>query len=382
MQRIYLDANATTPALPEVIEAMRPYWAERFGNASSVHGEGRRARAALEGARDAVAKLIGGKAGELTFTSGGTESDNLALFGILRAGDHVIVSAIEHDAVLHAADALERFGVRVTRVGCDGSGVVHPDAVRDAMTPGTRLVSVMIANNETGAIQPVAEIAEVVHSAGALLHTDAVQGCGKIPVDVVAMSTDLLTISAHKMHGPQGVGALWVRTGVKLERMQHGGGHERGRRSGTENVAGIAGFGCAARLAQEWMAAGGEAKTAALRDSMEAALRERISDFAVNGEGAARVPNTSSMRFAGASTEELVIALDLNGIAVSGGSACQSGTTEPSHVLRAMGLPDAEARSSIRVSLSRLTTAEEVAHATDVLVVAVEQLRSVSRSRM
>ncbi len=253
MRRIYMDANATTPVLPAVVEAMRPYWEERFGNASAVHGFGRGARAAIDGAREDLAALIGAKPNALTFTSGGTESDNLALFGVLEAGDHLVISMIEHDAVLHASDALEARGVRVSRVGCDADGVVHAEAVAAAMTPQTKLVSVMLANNETGAIQPVHAIAEVAHAGGALLHTDAVQACGKIAVDVAALGCDLLSLSAHKMHAPQGVGALWVRSKVELEPILHGGTQERRRRAGTENVAGIVGFGKAAVLARAWM---------------------------------------------------------------------------------------------------------------------------------
>ena len=376
MRRIYMDANATTPVLPEVLQAMQPFWADRFGNASAVHGFGRGARAAVDGAREQVALLIGARAAEITFTSGGTESDNLALFGMLRAADHLVVSAIEHDAVLHAADALEAMGVHVSRVACDANGIVDPGAVQAALRDDTKLVSVMLANNETGAMQPVETIADIVHAHGALLHTDAVQAGGKIAMDVQALRCDLLSLSAHKMHGPQGVGALWMRGGLKLRPMLHGGSHERQRRAGTENVTGIVGFGAAAELTAAWLKAGAGASLAALRDRLELSLRERIADVAVNSGHVERLPNTSSQCFAGVNAEELVIALDLQGLAISGGSACQSGAIEPSHVLRAMGLSGEQARSSVRFSLSRLTTEEEVDAVAAIVTAAVARLRS------
>jgi cysteine desulfurase len=378
MRRIYMDANATTPLLPEVADVMRPWWESSFGNASAVHSFGREARGAIERARDQLARLIGARATEITFTSGGTESDNLALFGLLEAGDHLTVSAIEHDAVLHAADALEaRGGVSVSRIACDAQGVVSAEAVKAALRPETRLVSVMVANNETGVLQPMSEIAEVVHAAGALLHTDAIQACGKMPVDVRALGCDLLSVSAHKMYAPQGVGALWVRGGVTLRPMMHGGSHERRRRAGTENVAGIAGLGAAADLASRWMDAGGTDRLCGLRRHFERLLLERIDGISVNGADAERLPNTASVRFSGVEAESLVIALDMQGLAVSGGSACQSGAIEPSHVLRAMGLDDADARSSVRFSLLRTVTAEEVEAAADLVAAAVARLRSV-----
>lgn len=375
MQRIYLDANATTPVLPDVLRAMEPHWNARFGNASAVHAFGRDARDAVDGARDQVAALIGGKPSEVTFTSGGTESDNLALFGILKSGDHLVVSAIEHDAVLHAADALEAAGVAVTRVLPDSEGVIQPEAIAAAMQPNTRLVSVMLANNETGAIQPIAKIGKIAHKYDALLHTDAVQAAGKIPVHVDYLRCDLLSLSAHKMHAPQGVGALWVRKGVTLRPMLHGGTHERRRRAGTENVPGIVGFGAAAALASEWLASDGPQQLQQRRDHLQEALLA-LGDAAVNSGNAERVSNTLSIRFAGVNAEELVIALDLQGLAMSGGSACQSGAIEPSHVLRAMGLNDEAAHTSVRFSLSRLTTDEEVERAIAITSTAVRRLRS------
>ncbi|MEZ2348499.1 cysteine desulfurase family protein [Terriglobus sp. RCC_193] len=375
MPRIYLDANATTPVLPDVLRAMEPHWNARFGNASAVHAFGRDARDAVDAARDQVAALIGGKPAEVTFTSGGTESDNLALFGILKPGDHLIVSAVEHDAVLHAADTLEATGVAVTRVLPDSEGVIQPEAIAAAMQPNTRLVSVMLANNETGVIQPIAKIGKIAHKHDALLHTDAVQAAGKIPVHVDYLRCDLLSLSAHKMHAPQGVGALWVRKGVTLRPMLHGGTHERRRRAGTENVPGIVGFGAAAALASEWLASEGPQQLQQRRDRLQTALLD-LGDAAINSGNAERVPNTLSIRFAGVNAEELVIALDLQGLAISGGSACQSGAIEPSHVLRAMGLNDEEAHTSVRFSLSRLTTDEEVDRAIAITSTAVRRLRS------
>ncbi len=375
-RRVYLDANATTPVLPEVVDAMRPFWEERFGNAAAVHGFGRGARAAVEGAREQLAGLLNARPSEIIFTSGGTESDNQALFGLLEAGDHLIVSAIEHDAVLHAAEALRERGVEVTYVPCDSSGVVHAGTVQEALTPRTRLVSVMAANNETGVLQPVAAIAEAAHRAGAWMHTDAVQACGKIAVDVTALECDLLSVSGHKMHGPQGVGALWVRGGVPVRSLLHGGGHERRRRAGTENVPGIVGLGKAAAMAAEYLANNQAVRLHALRDRLEDSLRSALTDTSINGDGAARLPNTSNLLFLGVQAEELVIALDLQGIAASGGSACQSGTIEPSHVLHAMGLSDSAARSSVRFSLSRLTADEDIDCAATVVAGAVTRMRA------
>ena len=375
MPRIYMDSNATTPVLPAVLQAMEPHWNARFGNASAVHAFGRDARDAVDAARDQVAALIGGKPAEVTFTSGGTESDNLALFGVLNPGDHLVVSAIEHDAVLHAADALEKQGIAVARVLPDSDGIIQPEAIAAAMQPNTRLVSVMTANNETGVIQPIAKIGKIAHKHDALLHTDAVQAAGKIPVHVDYLRCDLLSLSAHKMHAPQGVGALWVRKGITLRPMLHGGTHERRRRAGTENVPGIVGFGAAAQLASEYLATDGPQFLQQRRDRLQVALLE-LGDAAVNSGDAERVPNTLSIRFAGVNAEELVIALDLQGLAISGGSACQSGAIEPSHVLRAMGMSDADAHSSVRFSLSRLTTDGEVDAAIAITSAAVRRLRS------
>jgi cysteine desulfurase len=396
MQRIYMDANATTPVLPEVVEAMRPFWTEGFGNASSIHQQGQHARAAVERSREAVAELLGCRAAELVFTSGGTESDNLAVFGIfgdalgtmVAPGEHMITSRIEHHAVLHAAEALAESGVEVTFLPCTPEGVIEPATLANALRPNTRLVSVMLANNETGAIQPVKKLADLAHAAGALFHTDAVQGAGKLRLDVKELGCDLLSISGHKMYAPQGTGVLYVRRGVRLRPMFFGGLHERGRRAGTENVAGIVGLGKAAEMAQAWLGdeagdgpmAGGIEELTQLRDRLEQGILAEVEDAGVNGAGAARVANTSNLYFDHVEAEALVIALDLKGLAVSGGSACQSGATEPSHVLTSMGLSEARARASLRFSLSRMTTENEVERAIKLVVAAVARLRELSPS--
>jgi cysteine desulfurase len=374
-----MDANATTPLLPEVVEAMRPFWMAEFGNASSIHQQGQNARAAVDQARESVARLLGCRASEVVFTSGGTESDNLGLFGVLAPGDHLITTAIEHHAVLHAAEALAERGVEVTFLPCNAHGVVEVAALEAALKPNTRLVSVMLANNETGAIQPVSELAEKAHAAGALFHTDAVQGAGKIALDVNALGCDLLSLAGHKMYAPQGTGALYVRRSVRLQPMFFGGMHERGRRPGTENVAGLVGLGRAADLARDWLADGASAaELTRLRDRLERGILDRVDEAGVNGGGAVRTANTANLYFDHVEAEALVIALDLKGLAVSGGSACQSGATEPSHVLTAMGLSDARARASVRFSLSRLTTQEEVDIAVELVPTAVARLRELS----
>jgi cysteine desulfurase len=378
MRRIYMDANATTPLLPEVVEAMRPFWIEEFGNASSIYQRGQHARAAVDGARESVARMLGCRAAEVVFTSGGTESDNLALFGVLKAGDHLITSSIEHHAVLHAAQALAERGVEVTFLRCNAQGVVEVEALQAALRHNTRLVSVMLGNNETGAVQPVRELAAVAHAAGALFHTDAVQGAGKVPIDVAQLGCDLLSVAGHKMYAPQGTGVLFVRKNVRLEPMFFGGSHERQRRPGTENVPGIVGLGKAAELAQAWMADGGAERLAVLRDRLEQGILARVEEAGVNGGGVARTANTTNIYFDHVEAEALVIALDLKGLAVSGGSACQSGATEPSHVLTAMGLGEARARASVRFSLSRMTTEDEVNAVVEMVPGVVARLRELS----
>ncbi|WP_353069320.1 cysteine desulfurase family protein [Tunturibacter empetritectus] len=477
MRRIYLDANATTPLLPEVFEAMRPFFLEHYGNASSIHQQGQFARAAVDHARDSIARLLHCRTSEIVFTSGGTESDNLALFGTLGSpkltGEpaHLITTSIEHDAILRAAQSLTAKNVEVTFLPSTPQGLIEPAALLAAIRPNTKLVSVMFANNETGVIQPIATLAAIAHAAGALFHTDAVQVVGRLPLDLSPKGplkdVDLLTLSGHKIYAPKGIGALFVRRNVRLAPMFHGGSHERQRRAGTENVAGIVALGKAAELAQQWLAetpatnpaenpstiinpstskhpsiitnpgvpaqssgpttepgapsfapfakgglppspgsapapepgapyidsdvwASGASPTAlldradsptqltALRDRLEQRILSQVEECGVNGAGAPRVSNTTSLYFDHIEAEALVIALDLKGLSVSGGSACQSGATEPSHVLTAMGLSPARARASIRFSLSRLTTAEEIDLALTLIPAAVARLRDLS----
>ncbi len=382
MHRIYMDANATTPLLPEVFEAMRPFYLEHYGNASSIHQQGQHARSAVDHAREAIARLLHCRPSEVVFTSGGTESDNLALFGVLSPGDHLITSSIEHHAVLHAAQSLTARGVEVTFLPVSPQGLVEPAALLAALRPNTRLVSIMYANNETGVIQPIDALAGIAHAGGALFHTDAVQTGGKLPLDVSAhgflKDVDLLTLSGHKIYAPKGIGILYVRRSVRLSPMFHGGSHERQRRAGTENVAGIVGLGKAAELSSEWLKTEGPAKLAALRDRLEQGILSQIDEAGVNGAGAPRVCNTTNIYFDHVEAEALLIALDLKGLSVSGGSACQSGAAEPSHVLTAMGLSAARARASIRFSLSKLTTEEEVDEALKLIPAAVAHLRELS----
>ena len=376
MRRIYLDANATTPLLAEVLEEMRPFLVGQFGNASSIHQEGQLARSAVEQARGRVALLLGCRPSEVVFTSGGTESDNLAVFGSVKSGDHVISSSVEHHAVLHAVERLADRGVEVTVVPVDGEGVVSAEDVRRALRPNTRLVSVMMANNETGVLQPVEAIGRITREAGVRFHVDPVQGAGKVAIDVEAIGCDLLSISGHKMHGPQGTGALFVRRRTRLEPLFAGGAHERQRRAGTENVAGIVGLGKAAECAREGLRGGAVERVRELRDRLETGLREFASG--VNGARTARVPNTANVWFASLDGEALVIGLDLKGLAVSSGAACSSGASEPSHVLRAMGLPIERARASLRFSLHRQTTVEEIDRAIELVATQVVRLRELS----
>jgi cysteine desulfurase len=384
MRRIYMDANATTPLLPEVLEAMRPWFIESFGNASSIHQHGQHARAAVEQAREHVARLVGCRAAEIVFTSGGTESDNSALFGLLRPGDHLITSSIEHHAVLHAAERLRDRSIEVTFLPVSAEGVVDPDEVRRALRPNTKLISVMFANNETGAIQPVEAIGQIAQEADVFFHTDAVQAAGKLSIDVKTIGCDLLSISGHKMHAPQGVGVLYVRRGTQLEPMLFGGAHERQRRAGTENVPGIVGLGKAAEIALHGLPAlagvnnGSIARLAALRDRLEQGILAAVDECAVNSAHAPRVANTANFYFDHLEGEALVIALDLKGIATSGGSACMSGATEPSHVLTAMGLSPVRARAGVRFSLSKLNTDADIEAALAIVPAAVARLRELS----
>ena len=372
-----MDANATTPLAPEVVDAMLPCWIENFGNGSSIHLEGQQARAAVGRARETLSEFFNCHEAEVVFNSGGTEGDNTAIFGALRAGDHLITTSIEHSAVLRAAERAESDGVEVTFLPPLPNGLIDPEAVRHAMSPKTRLISVMLANNETGVIQPVEEIGRIAAEAGALFHIDAVQGAGKMKIDVRRFGCHLCSISAHKMYGPKGVGALFVKRGTPIDPLIVGGSHERRRRAGTENVAGIVGLGKAAELAMEHLEDGTMKALAGLRDRLEAGVLE-ISGTGVNGAGAPRVANTTNISFDRAEGEALVIALDLKGIAVSGGSACHSGSTEPSHVLMAMGLDKRLAGASLRFSLLRTATAEDVEHVLSVVPQAVEQIRALT----
>jgi cysteine desulfurase len=378
MQRVYLDNNATTPLVPEVFEAMRPYFVEKFGNASSIHQQGQQARAAIERARESVAGLLNCRAAEVVFTSGGTEGDNLALFGLAQPGDHVITSAIEHHAVLNSSHRLEQMGCSVTYVPVDGQALVDPGDVRRALRPETRLISIMMANNETGVLQPVKEIAGIAAEADVYFHTDAVQAAGKVPLDVKEIGCDLLTISAHKIHGPQGAGALFVRKGTLLQPLLYGGRHERSRRAGTENLAGIVGLGKAAEIARAGFTDGSVTRLAELRDRLEKTIVERVEQVAVNSGGVTRVPNTTNISFDCIEGEAMVIALDLKGLSISTGAACSSGAIDPSHVLTAMGLPAERARGSTRFSLGKQNTAEDVEFAMSLVPEVVARLRELS----
>ncbi len=375
MHRVYLDNNATTPVLPEVFEAMRPYFGEQFGNASSIHHHGQETRAAVENARESVARLLGCSASEIVFTSGGTESDNLAIAGLAKPGDHVITSSIEHHAVLHAVKHLEEIGCEITVLPVDGQCRVDPEDVKRALRPNTKLITIMMANNETGVLQPVEEIGRVAAEAGVLFHTDAVQAAGKISVDVKRIGCQALSISGHKIHGPQGTGALFLKKGTRLQPLFYGGRHERSRRAGTENVPGIVGLGKAAELAKEALDSG---PTRELRNRLEQSVLNRIEDTSVNGAGSPRVANTTNIRFDHIEGESLVIALDLKGLAVSTGAACSSGAIEPSHVLIAMGLRPEEARSSIRFSLGKQTIQADIDFACCLLPETVARLRDLS----
>ena len=380
--RIYLDHNATTPLHPLAADRMAQAMREVWGNASSVHHFGQQAKAALDEARGSVATLLGADAAEVVFTAGGTESDNLAIRGAAEALEpagrkHLITTAIEHEAVLNTMKSLARRGWRVTTLPVDATGIVSPDRLREAITDDTALVSVMHANNEIGTIQPVAELAAIAHEHGALVHTDAVQTAGKLPLDVRALGVDLLSIAGHKFYGPKGTGALWVRRGVRLLSPLTGGRQERSRRAGTENVPALVGLGVAAEAAGRTLAAEG-GRLAALRDRLEAGILATITGSARNGAQAPRVPNTSNISIDRIESESVLIGLDLAGIAVSSGSACSSGTLEPSHVLKAMGLPHLRTLGSIRFSLGASNTDADIDRVLEVLPPLVEKLRSLT----
>lgn len=390
MPRVYLDHNATTPVEPAVLDAMLPYFSAEFGNAASIHTPGQRARAAVETAREQVAVLIGARPQEIVFTSGGTESDNHAIFGIVRnaAGvtKHIITTQIEHEAVLNACQALEKEGgtvagdrkaIEVTYLSVDSNGMVDSEAVRDAIRPQTALITVMHANNELGSVQPLEEIGRIAAQNDIFFHTDAVQSAGKIPVDVNALGVDLLAISGHKFYAPKGIGALYIRGGTRLRQLLYGGHHQRGFRPGTENVPGIVGLGKAAELARLSLCED-TARISRLRDELERGLLTRIPQARGNAAHGERTPNTTNILFPGIEGEALIIALDLKGLACSTGAACSSGAVEPSHVLTAIGLAPDEARASIRFSLGRHTSGEEISAALDIVPSAVAQLRELS----
>ena len=382
--RIYFDHNATTPVDTAVVETMTRTLNTEFGNPSSVHHFGQQAKARLDDARSAVAALIGGEPSEIVFTSGGTEADNFAIRGVLEAMEptgrrHVVSTTIEHEAVLNTLRVLGKRGLSFTLLPVDQSGVVSPDALRQAITKDTALVTVMHANNEIGTIQPIAELAAIAHEHGAVFHTDAVQSVAKIPVNVRTLGVDLLALSAHKFYGPKGAGALWIKRGTRVAAILTGGKHERNRRAGTENVPAIAGLGVAAALAAQKGAAE-QARVGALRDRLEAGVLARVKGTAVNGAREPRVPNTTNISFDRVEAESLLIALDLSGVAVSTGSACSSGTLEPSHVLKAMGLPAHRTQNSIRFSLGHANTAEDVDRVIGALPAIVNKLRSLTRA--
>ena len=392
MRRVYLDYNATTPVEPQVLDAMLPYFSADFGNAASIHSFGQKARAAVETAREQVAALIGARPQEIVFTSGGTESDNHAIFGIAFSSltsftslasstsasrPHIITSAIEHEAVLNACQALEKEGVHVTYLPINRDGQMDLAELRRALRPETVLITIMHANNELGTIQPLEEIGRIAKEADVYFHTDAVQSAGKIPIDVNKYRVDLLSISGHKLYAPKGIGALYIRGGTRLRQLLYGGHHQRGFRPGTENVAGIVGFGKAAELARESLSEDA-LRISGLRDGLQKGLLDRVPHSRVNAGAAPRTPNTTNLVFPGVEGEALLIALDLKGLACSTGAACSSGAVEPSHVLTAIGLPPEEARASLRFSLGRHTTQPDIDFALSVVPAAVAQLRELS----
>jgi cysteine desulfurase len=390
MNRVYLDYNATTPVEPEVLDAMLPYFSAEFANAASIHTPGQRARAAIETAREQVAALIGARPQEIVFTSGGTESDNHAIFGVVGQAflpvsssrnanslAHIITTAVEHEAVLNTCQALEKEGVRVAYLPTNRDGQIDLEDLRRVLQPETTLITIMHANNELGTVQPLEEIGRIAKTADVYFHTDAVQSAGKVRIDVNALQVDLLSISGHKLYGPKGIGALYVRGGTRLRQLLYGGHHQRGFRPGTENVAGIVGLGKAAEIARKSLAEDAQ-RVSALRDKLQQGLLQRVPQSRVNGGGAPRTPNTSNIVFPGVEGEALLIALDLKGLACSTGAACSSGAVEPSHVLTAIGLPPEEARASLRFSLGRHTTSADIDFALNVVPAAVAQLRELS----
>jgi cysteine desulfurase len=379
MRRVYLDHNASTPVHPEVVAEMLPYFGERFGNPSSVHGFGREAREGLDTARDRIARFLGVGPDEIVFTSGGTESDNLAIKGTAaaRGRGHIITSQVEHQAVLRSCQALEQQGFAVTYLPVDGRGLVDPEAVRGAIRPDTILVTIMHANSEVGTVEPVEAIGRIAREHGVPFHVDGVQTLGKLPINVAAWGIDLLSFSSHKVYGPKGVGGLYIRKGTRMAGIQHGGEHERRRRAGTENVAGIVGFGKAVEIRGRELAAEA-ARLATLRDRLVDGIRARVPDVRLNGHPVHRLPGTANLSFRLVESESVVLGLDLKGIGVSAGSACTSGNVEPSYVLVAMGVPADWAMGAVRYSLGRDTTAEDVDYVIDAVEPLIGKLRAVS----
>ena len=391
MNRVYLDYNATTPVEPEVLDAMLPYFSAEFGNAASIHTPGQKARAAVETAREQVAVLIGARPQEIVFTSGGTESDNHAIFGVVAqpllavrpsattalSSPHIVTTAIEHEAVLNTCQSLEKQGVAVTYLQVNREGQIDLEELKNSLRPESVLVTIMHANNELGTLQPLEEIGQIAKEADVYFHTDAVQSAGKIPIDVNNLHVDLLSLSGHKFYGPKGIGALYIRGGTRLRQLFYGGHHQRGFRPGTENVAGIVGFGKAAEIARESLDADAR-NISALRDKLQQGMLDRVPQSRVNAATAPRTPNTTNLVFPGLEGEALLIALDLKGLACSTGAACSSGAVEPSHVLTAIGLSADDARASLRFSLGRHTTQGDIDFALQVVPAAVEQLRELS----
>jgi cysteine desulfurase len=382
-RKVYLDHNASTPVHPDVIQAMLPYFGERFGNPSSVHGFGREARDGMETAREQVSRFLKVKKEEIVFTSGGTESDNMAIKGIAHARrrGHIITSQIEHHAVLRACENLEENGFEVTYLPVDGYGMVDPEDVRRAIRPDTILVTLMHANSEAGTIQPMREIGRITREMEIPLHVDGVQTVGKVPIDVDAFGIDLLSFSGHKIYGPKGVGGLYIRRGTKMVSVQHGGEHERSRRAGTENVAGIVGLGEALEIRAREMTAEG-VRLSALRDRLGDEVRARIPEVRLNGHPTERLPGTCNLCFRGVESESIVLGLDLKGIGVSAGSACTSGNVEPSYVLVAMGVPVEWAMGAVRSSLGHGTSGEDIDYVVESIVPLVAKLRSLSAARV
>jgi len=380
-RRVYLDHSATTPVRAEVLAVMMPYFSAAFGNASSVHRWGQEAKLGVDTAREKVAHLIGATPREIIFTAGGTEADNLAIRGVTQSlkskGNHIITSQIEHHAIIHTCEALEKQGFDVTYVGCDRYGMIDPEAVRAAITPKTILISIMHGQNEVGTVEPVGEIGKIARDAGVLFHTDAVQSAGKVPVNVNDLHVDLLTLSGHKIYGPKGVGALYVRKGVKIAPVSTGGAHERGLRAGTENVPGIVGFGEACYLAEKDLQAE-SARLTILRDKLIDGILKNIPDTVLNGHPTQRLPHNVNVSVKFVEGESMLLNLDLLGIGASSGSACTSGSLEPSHVLLAMGLPHEIAHGSLRMTLGRSTTEKDVDYVIQVLPPIVKRLREMS----